>query len=133
LFAVNSCYNKSMAITRTHIQPAYKKENGLWVLDLGTIELPDDFEVREKYITYFPPQQFGGNHKHPRKEAFIGLGENLRFIWLDDQGQKHEEEMNPQGELYLFIIPSQIPHAVINKSRKIPAILYELLIKSKKV
>lgn len=62
---------------------------------------------------------------HQRKEALLGIGTTAYFVWQDDKGKIHEEPMNPEGELYLFIIPPEVPHAVVNKSPHEPAILYE--------
>lgn len=71
-----------------------------------------------------PSNQIAGNHKHEKQEALLGIGATV-FLWQDGNGQLHEEVMNPDDELYLFIISSGIPHAVINKSPNEPAILYE--------
>lgn len=97
--------------------PKYKRENGLWVVDPDNVNLPDDFLVKERSIVYIPPGQYGGNHKHPRSEAFFGIGsKGLFLVWLDESGQRREAEMVGENqELTLFVVPPYVPHAVINR------------------
>lgn len=94
------------------IEPKYKKENGLWVLDIDSISVNLEFDVVEKSIVAIPPKQIGGNHRHPRTEAFIALNKEVRLVWLDDTDERHELKMD---ELIAYIMPSEIPHAVINE------------------
>ena len=103
-----------MKIEQFPITPTYKKENGLWVLNLDTIEIP--FDIKERSVVSIPPGQIGGNHKHPRQEAFIGLGEGLELVWIQD-GRTERTNMNPEGKLFLFFIPPYLQHAVINNSK----------------
>lgn len=51
-----------------------------------------------------PGGEFGGNHKHPRTEAFVGIGSDLELIWQDDSGVKHTERMDDERGLQLFIL-----------------------------
>lgn len=113
-----------MNINKRSFTPTYSRENGLFVINLDTVkDLP--FNIKERSLVNIPPKQFGGNHQHPRWEAFVGLGKGLRLVWQDETSQKHEEPMNPNGELYLLIIPPNTPHAVINKSESNSEILLE--------
>lgn len=111
-----------MSIQKIKIKPKYKKENGLYVIDIDNIKIP--FKIRERSVVYIPPNQFGGNHKHPRQEAFIGIGEGLEIVWMQNN-KKIKEKMNPKGEIFLFTIPSYLSHAVINKSKEDFGILVE--------
>ncbi|NTU73651.1 hypothetical protein HGB07_05820 [Candidatus Roizmanbacteria bacterium] len=113
-----------MNIRKLAIEPTYKKENGLWSLNIRDLLPKIEFIPVEQSLILIPPNQFGGNHKHPRTEAFIGVGRRLELIWKDDEGALHEEAMNEE-KLYLFIVPPFVPHAVINKSSDMDAILYE--------
>ena len=108
-----------MGIMKISIQPSYRRQNGLWVLNPDSLRLPEDF------IVYIPPKQVGGNHKHPRKEAFIGFGEKLTLLWQDEIGKTNEEKMNPDGQLLLLIVPSNMPHVIRNESTTSFGLLYE--------
>lgn len=113
-----------MTVEKKIIEPEYKKDEGFWVI--RTQEQFDQipFEVQEQSLITIPSGEIGGNHKHPRKEAFIGLGEKLYLVWQDSDGKVHEEKMEDEN-VNLFIIPTMIPHAVINKSKIAVATLYE--------
>ena len=113
-----------MEIQRIIIAPSYKKENGLWVLHIDTSLLPSEFNLVEQSLVSIPPQEVGGNHKHPRQEAFIATSKNLVLYWLDKKG-KHEETMLINDNLTIFIMPPYLPHAVFNKSTTSNALLYE--------
>ncbi len=104
--------------------PTYKKENGLWLLNVDTTDVPSNFTVVERNIVYIPGGEFGGNHKHPRNEAFIGIGDSLQLIWQDDEGNNHTETMSNDSELSLFVVHSLTPHVVVNKGNA-PAMLIE--------
>lgn len=106
------------------IDATYKRESGLWVLDIDKVNFPEEFEAKERSLVYLPPQQIGGNHKHPRIEAIIGIGD-LEIAWLDEQKQLHKLPLNENGQLSLTLIPTMLPHAVFNKSRDQFAILFE--------
>lgn len=102
------------------MNPTYKKENGLWLLNTDSPDLPMDFSIHERNIVYIPAGEFGGNHRHPRQEAFIGIGSNLELIWQDQDGQRHVETMSPEGKgdlLALFVVRSMTPHAVVNRGQ----------------
>jgi len=112
-------------VNKVAINPTNKKENGLWSLRTDQLPLPKDFVVNERNIVYIPPGEYGGNHKHPRREAFVGVGEALYMVWQDDQGHTHEDKMMDGEQLYVFDVESFTPHAVVNKGSGF-ALLVEL-------
>ncbi len=97
------------------IEPAYRKDNGLWNLSTNSLPFPKDFKIAERNIVYIPTGEFGGNHKHPRTEAFVGVGEDLFIVWQDNAGKKQEDMMTGGKQLYLFIVEPFTPHAVVNR------------------
>ncbi len=83
-----------------------------------SIPFPKDFKIKIQGIVIFPPGSKGGNHKHPRIEAFYSNGD-LTIIYLDKSGIKKELSMAPQGDSYkLFVTPPFLPHAVVNRTDK---------------
>lgn len=100
-----------------------RKESNIWVLNSDDIPLNKDI-IKDQQIIHLSPGGFGGNHKHPRTEWFIGLG-NLLFIWLDENGKKHEVDMNPDGNLLLIEVPPFLPHVVLNNSNSDNQVLFE--------
>lgn len=112
-------------VVYAEIEPTYARETGLLVLRTdATIPFPENFVISEQNLIYLPPKIVAGNHSHPRIEVIIGVGE-LELIWLDEDGHKHIEEMMPEGQLRIFTIEPNTPHAVINKSETGMAVLYE--------
>ena len=109
-------------IQKYPIEPLYKKDNGLYILDIDSIRVP--FQIKERSVVYIPPDEFGGNHKHPRQEAFIGIGKGLELIWIQNN-KKVREKMNPKGKTFLFIVSPYLGHVVINNSKKEFGILIE--------
>lgn len=100
-----------------------KSETGLWVLNADDIPV-DKGLIKDQQIVHFQPLAIGGNHKHPRTEWFIGIG-NLIFYWLDSFGMLQELKMNPNGNLLLIEVPPLLPHTVINQSKTDTAVLFE--------
>ena len=49
-----------------------------------------------------PPVRFGGNHKHPRREIFISLSDDVELHWVDEDGILHINKMQDENQLYLF-------------------------------
>jgi uncharacterized cupin superfamily protein len=94
-------------------------------LETLSLPLPENFQIKERNVVYIPAGEFGGNHKHSRTEAFIGIGEQLFIVWLDDKGKKHEDKMMDGEQLFFFIVEPFTPHAVINKGSGF-AVLVEL-------
>ncbi len=114
-----------MHVEKLILYPSYRKDNGLWALNTQNLVPKDKFTPVEQFIIRLPPLVLAGNHKHHRKEALLGIGVAVYFLWEDERGKLHEEAMNPDNKLYLFTIPPNIPHAVVNKSLDQDAILYE--------
>ncbi|MCG2691360.1 hypothetical protein L6272_00885, partial [Microgenomates group bacterium] len=93
------------------------------IIDLATIKFPPKFKPKEQAIVYIPPQQIAGNHQHQRTEVFLAIGEQLEMIWIENN--KKKQKMNPKGKLYLFKVTDKTPHAIINKSKTTPGVLFE--------
>ncbi len=108
----------------TKLNYTYKKPDmEVWVLNIDDIPL-DKGKIQDQQIVHFAPKSIGGNHKHPRTEWFIGIGD-LALLWLDEKNQLHEEHMHPNGQILLIEVPPFLPHAVINKSETQNAVLFE--------
>jgi hypothetical protein len=102
----------------------YKKpETDVWVLNFNDIPLPQK-RIQDKQIIHLAPQSVGGNHKHPRTEWWIAIGE-LELVWQDEQQALHTEHMNPNGKILLIEMPPNIPHAVRNTSPDQRGVLLE--------
>lgn len=109
----------------TSLNFTYKKEGSeVWVLNTDSIPV-DKSKVKDIQLVHLAPKSVGGNHKHPRTEWFVGIG-NLELVWVDKSGNKQTEKMNPNGQLKLIEIPPYLPHAVVNVSQDRPAILFEM-------
>jgi hypothetical protein len=109
----------------TKLNYTYKKpDSDVWVLNTQDIPV-DKTLIKDQQIVHFAPLSVGGNHKHPRIEWFVGIGE-LEFIWLDKNGNKKIQQMNPDGQLLLIEVPPFLPHAVKNSSVEKIGILFEL-------
>lgn len=106
-------------------KPTYKRDGGLWVVNMDMLDIPNDFVIAERNVVYIPPGEYGGNHRHPRKEAMIGIGDYIILIWEDSDGVVHEETMSNKDTMLLFILHPFTPHAVVNKGNK-PAMLIEV-------
>lgn len=99
-------------------KPTYKREDGLIVIYDPSVQFPEGFDIKIQGVVVFPPGAKGGNHKHPRMEAFYSLGD-LIFVYLDENEQKHEMSMAPENDDYkLFVISPNLPHAVVNRTDK---------------
>ena len=85
----------------------------------------DKSKIKDQQIVHLGPVSVGGNHKHPRTEWFIAIGD-LVFVWLDELGEKQEAHMNPNGEIRLIKVPPFLPHAVVNKSKSEVGVLFEM-------
>lgn len=109
----------------TKLNYTYKKEDSdVWVLNKN--DIPIDFgQVKDEQIVHLAPRSIGGNHKHPRIEWFIGIGQ-LYFHWIDEDGNNKSEPMNPNGNILLFEVPSYLSHAVENRSKGQFGVLFEM-------
>jgi len=108
----------------TKLDYTYKKpDTEVWVLN--TDDIPVDLDkVKDQQIVHLAPLSVGGNHKHPRTEWFIGIGD-LEFVWLDESGEKHVQHMHPDGQILLIEVPPFLAHAVRNASKTSNAVLFE--------
>lgn len=107
------------------INYTYKKpETDVWVLNTDDIPL-DKTKIRDQQIVHLAPKSVGGNHKHPRIEWYIGIGD-LTLVWLDEAGKLYKEPMNPNGQIIFITMPPFVPHAVVNESADRPGVLFEL-------
>jgi quercetin dioxygenase-like cupin family protein len=88
------------------------------------------FAVAVNHIYELAPGAVGGNHRHDKLEAFVGLGEGLVLYWLDQNNEVKSEPMYQLGQLKLCIIPNNLAHAVCNKGNE-PAFLLEYADKAK--
>lgn len=109
----------------TQLNYTYKKpDTDVWVLNSDDIPVKKSL-LKDQQIVHLAPGSVGGNHKHPRTEWFIGIGE-LEFVWLDENGNKHLQQMHPNGQILLIEIPPYLPHAVRNSSDDKIGVLFEL-------
>lgn len=100
--------------------PTYLKDNGLVAIYNKSILVGRSlkFTQDESGVIVIPPGSVGGNHKHPRREAFYSLG-NLTIFWIDKKGKKVNQSMAPTDYKYkLFIVEPYESHAIVNKSDK---------------
>ncbi len=110
-----------MDVTQIPVPPFYISEKGLLVYRIDDASVPVPFAVAYKSLIYLPPDSVGGNHLHERREAFLG-SEHLVFVWIDN---KQRENMVQKGVPVLFVVPPQVPHAVVNTSSHEQATLIE--------
>ena len=99
-------------------KPTYLKDNGVAVIYNKSIPFDNSFNFlpEECGLISILPGAFGGNHKHPRIEAFYTPGD-LNIIWIGSNGLKHEEKMSPaNGDYKLFITSPFEPHVIVNKT-----------------
>ncbi len=78
------------------------------------IPFPSEFKITEEAVVYIPSGEMGGNHKHPRVECFLAWGEGMTFYWLGENGEVNEEAMVTDEGLKLIVVPSFLPHVVVN-------------------
>jgi len=102
------------------VTPRYAREDGLTVFDSARQELNGIFEVEDLAFVTIPSAAIGGNHSHPRTEAFIALTKGLVLHWLDSSGTKQTKELGPQE---LTIVAPNVPHAVQNTSDEIAVLI----------
>lgn len=106
-----------MKVESYPIEPAYRLDNGLFVVDNARLPFPEGFEVRERSVVHLPAGQVAGNHRHPRQECYYTCEEDVELHWIDDEGKTHIEPMDGTEGPQLFFIPSGVPHAVVNTWR----------------
>ena len=114
-----------MKIHTISIEPTHQKPNGTFLFDTKEIKKKISFDAQESYIISIPPTAFGGNHKHPRREAFVTFSPDLELIWEDENKQLHKEKMMKEKELNLYVVDPFVPHVIVNRSITTPATLIE--------
>ena len=116
----------TMKVDKIPIYPLDLKENGLCKIDLSQIPLPDEFSEYQQIMIYLPPLTTGGNHRHPRRELFFSLNEELQLHWIDEKGILQIWPMKEKDQLYLFDVHPFVPHAIVNTSPQTGAVLLEI-------
>jgi len=99
--------------------PTYKRDDELTVIYGKSIPLPKRYKqkYKESGIVIFPAGAKGGNHKHPRIEAFYSP-DNLTIVWIDKDGKKQKKSMTPvNGKYLLFITKPNETHSIINTTK----------------
>ena len=99
---------------------------GILKVDLNALPLPAEFILRQQIMLYMPPMQIGGNHKHPQREIFLSLSDDVELHWIDKDGTTHTHKMKEGNQLFLFDVQPFVPHAIINLSKTAAAVILEL-------
>ena len=115
-----------MRVNVVPIQNFDKRVDGLLKIDFINLPLPSDFLNHHQIMIYIPPMRFGGNHKHPRREIFVSLSDDVELHWVDEDGITHRNRMKEENQIYLFDVHPFVPHAIINLSQKSAAVISEL-------
>jgi uncharacterized RmlC-like cupin family protein len=105
-----------MNIDVIELGSSYRRENGLAALDFDAIKVP--FAAVERYLYRIPSGVAGGNHRHPRWEAFVAIGQGMELIWTDAEGSRHQIMMDAGDNFRMFVIPPYMPHAVVNRAHE---------------
>lgn len=117
---------KNMEVDITSIREFDERSNGILKINLDNLPLPVEFSNHQQTLIYIPPMQYGGNHKHPRREIFISLSNNVEVHWIDKNGTKYINKMREGNQIYMFDVHPFVPHAIVNLSKKSPAVISEL-------
>lgn len=104
-----------------------KSPSGIQKLDLKSLPIPTSFIIQQQVLLFMQPLQVGGNHRHSHSEIFLPLSDHLELHWIDHKQDKHIEKMKEGNQLFLFIVPPSVPHAIVNTSKEAPAMLLELV------
>ncbi|MCD8484581.1 hypothetical protein LRY60_03180 [Candidatus Woesebacteria bacterium] len=79
----------------TPLNFTYKKDDSdVWVLNTDDIPI-DKSLIKDQQFVHLAPLSVGGNHKHPRIEWFVAVGD-LEFIWFDVNGEKKINRDEPK-------------------------------------
>ncbi len=105
-----------MNIQKIRIEPTSVKSNGAFSISMDFLTKSIPFAVRDRNISSFPPGVLRGGHKHIRREAFMAFSPGLELIWINEKDEIVKEKMD---SLVLFVIPSMVSHAIVNKSRHV--------------
>ncbi len=97
---------------------SYVRNSGLWVRGLSPILIPEISQpLTQISLVCLPPKQVGGNHKHPRIEVFGLMSGNLELHYLEADNHQICTMATPTSQdMTLYVIPTLLPHAVINRS-----------------
>ncbi len=102
------------------------KQKGRWLLDSTDFKLPEGFVPVQSAIVNIAAGGWAANHYHKRQEVLLGLAGDLWVIWRDQDGQRLEQKMlRGDGQLQIFVITSNVPHLVENRSTTTDGALYE--------
>lgn len=102
---------------KVFIDPLYKKNNGMYVLDVTGEPFKSPYIWIEKVSMSLPPGVVAGNHSHKHSEAFLAMTPGLVLYWQDRKKKKHKMVMFGKRKHFFIIMPSNIPHAVKNNSK----------------
>lgn len=98
------------------VVPLYTKTNGMYVMDITEKPFPTEYTWIEKVSMSLPPGKIAGNHSHHHAEAFLTMTEGLEFYWQDEKKKIHTMHMFRRPYPFFLIVPSLVPHAVINRA-----------------
>ncbi len=98
------------------VPPLYQKNNGMYVMDITGTPFKSEYTWIEKVSMSLPAGVIAGNHKHKHSEAFLAMTDGLELFWMDNKGKIHIVNMYNRVKPFFIIMPSNIPHAVRNKS-----------------
>jgi hypothetical protein len=100
-------------MTIYRFNPSYKKENGVLVFNEDIIPLPKILRLIHRSVAIIPPGAIGGNHKHPRVEAFFGIGE-LKILFVTDNMEEHAIINEGKEKAFLVEFANELQHDVEN-------------------
>ncbi len=115
-----------MTVTQIPLSKVFKRTDGLLKFELKDLPLPPEFSNVCQVMISIPPGRIGGNHKHVRRELFVSLSDDVELHWVAADGSRRVERMKEGDNLYLFDVPSLVPHAILNRAKSKPAIILEL-------
>lgn len=98
-----------MGIQQIPVRPLYRKDNGMYVVDVTNIPFPTEEVFLERVAISIPAGV-------KRAEAFISFTEGVDCFWRDDSGAIQVVSLLQRGQIFLTIVPSFVPHAVWNRS-----------------
>ena len=102
---------------KIYINPLYKKDNGMYVLDVTGVPFKSSYTWVEKVSMSLPPGVIAGNHSHKHAEAFLAMTDGLDLYWRDRKKKVRKMKMYGKKRHFFIIMPSNIPHAVKNNAR----------------
>lgn len=102
---------------KIYIKPLYKKENGMYVIDITGVPFKSDYSWIEKISMSLPSGIVAGNHAHQHVEAFLAMTNGLYLYWLDKKGKKQKMAMYDRKKPFFIILPPNVPHAVKNRAK----------------